>query len=42
MPRLVEALRSARTLGLVLLLGLSVAGCGINTIPTMEEQAKAK
>ncbi|MGZ8371781.1 MAG: LemA family protein [Rhodoplanes sp.] len=42
MPRLVEALRSARTLGFVLLLGLSVAGCGINTIPTMEEQAKAK
>lgn len=42
MPRLVEALRSARTFGLVLLLGLPLAGCGINTIPTMEEQAKAK
>ena len=24
------------------LLGLTVAGCGYNTIPTLEEQAKAK
>jgi len=26
----------------VVLIGLSVAGCGYNTIPTLEEQAKAK
>jgi len=26
----------------VILLGLTVAGCGYNTIPTLEEQAKAK
>ena len=26
----------------VTLLGLTVAGCGYNTIPTLEEQAKAK
>ena len=32
----------ARTLAAVILLGLSVAGCGYNNIPTMEEQAKAK
>src|SRR5205807_9552216 len=32
----------ARTLAAVILLGLSVAGCGFNTIPTLEEQAKAK
>ena len=27
--------------GLVLLVGLALAGCGINTIPTLDEQAKA-
>jgi LemA protein len=42
MTRLMESVRAVRRLGLVLLLGLTVAGCGINTIPTMEEQAKAK
>lgn len=31
-----------RNLVAVALLGLTVAGCGYNTIPTMEEQAKAK
>jgi LemA protein len=35
-------LRPARTLLTVTLLGLLVAGCGINNIPTYEEQAKAK
>jgi LemA protein len=35
-------LSRARTLAAVILLGLSVAGCGYNNIPTMEEQAKAK
>jgi LemA protein len=42
MPRLVQAIRSARTPVLLLALGLLVSGCGINTIPTLEEQAKAK
>lgn len=31
-----------RSLVLAALLGLSVAGCGYNTIPTLEENAKAK
>src|SRR5262245_19652091 len=31
-----------RTALLVIGLGLVLAGCGINTIPTLEEQAKAK
>jgi LemA protein len=31
-----------RTLVAVMLLGLSVSACGYNTIPTLEEQAKAK
>jgi LemA protein len=31
-----------RTFFAVTLLGLAVAGCGYNTIPTLEEQAKAK
>ncbi len=36
--------RSARSLSLmcVFLLALLVSGCGINNIPTLEEQAKAK
>jgi LemA protein len=36
------SLRTVRSLGAVLLLALGVAGCGINTIPTLEEQAKAR
>src|SRR5207342_2192639 len=40
--RLAEVFRFVRILSAVLSLGLLVAGCGINTIPTMEEQAKAK
>ncbi len=40
--RLAEVFRFVRILGAVLSLGLLVAGCGINNIPTMEEQAKAK
>jgi LemA protein len=31
-----------RTILAVVLLGLAVSGCGYNTIPTLEEQAKAK
>ncbi|HMK88770.1 MAG TPA: LemA family protein [Methylocystis sp.] len=31
-----------RAFGLAALLGLSLAGCGYNTIPTLEENAKAK
>ena len=31
-----------RSIFAVILLGLTVAGCGYNTIPTLEEQAKAK
>jgi LemA protein len=42
MPRFFAGLRFVRTLAPVLLVGLLVSGCGINTIPTMEEQAKAK
>ena len=34
--------RTLRAPLLVVLLGLLVSGCGINTIPTLEEQAKAK
>ena len=37
-----SALRFARIAILVPLLGLLVAGCGVNNIPTYEEQAKAK
>src|SRR5262249_4123753 len=37
-----KLLARARTLAVVMLLGLSVAGCGYNTIPTLEEQAKAR
>src|SRR5262249_55341779 len=37
-----KLLSRARTLAVMMLLGLSVAGCGYNTIPTQEEQAKAK
>jgi LemA protein len=31
-----------RNIGIAVLMGLIVAGCGYNTIPTLEEQAKAK
>ena len=34
--------RLLRTSLLILLLGLGVSGCGINNIPTFDEQAKAK
>jgi LemA protein len=34
--------RLIRVPAIVVLLGLTVAGCGVNTIPTLEEQAKAK
>ena len=34
--------RSVRIAPFVLLLGLLLSGCGINTIPTYDEQAKAK
>jgi LemA protein len=37
-----SALRLARVPVLVACLGLLVAGCGVNTIPTYEENAKAK
>jgi LemA protein len=42
MSRWVEAPRFLRTPLLILLLGLVVSGCGINNIPTFDEQAKAK
>src|SRR5438067_9347996 len=32
----------ARSLAAVVLLGLTLSGCGYNNIPTLEEQAKAK
>jgi LemA protein len=31
-----------RNIGIAVFMGLTVAGCGYNTIPTLEEQAKAK
>jgi LemA protein len=37
-----DRLRLARVVVIVPLLGLLLAGCGINSIPTDEEQAKAK
>ena len=42
MSRWAVAPRFLRTSLLVLLLGLVVSGCGINNIPTFDEQAKAK
>ena len=36
------ALSRLRNLAAIVLLGLSVSACGYNTIPTQEEQAKAK
>ncbi len=32
----------ARGSALIVVLGLMVSGCGVNTIPTQEENAKAK
>jgi LemA protein len=42
MPCAVPFVRLARVPLLVLALGLLLAGCGVNNIPTYEEQAKAK
>jgi LemA protein len=42
MSRWVEVPRFLRNSLLILLLGLVVSGCGINNIPTFDEQAKAK
>jgi LemA protein len=42
MSRLVAALRRPGMVLSVVLLGLLVSGCGVNNIPTYEEQAKAK
>src|SRR5579864_1527196 len=33
---------SLRTAAIVIFFGLTLSGCGYNTIPTLEEQAKAK
>jgi LemA protein len=41
MPRIAAA-RTLRVPLLVVLLGILVSGCGVNNIPTYEEQAKAK
>src|SRR5262249_34455563 len=40
--RLSIAARTLRVPTLLVAVGLLVSGCGINTIPTLEEQAKAK
>jgi LemA protein len=37
-----HSIRSIRSLFAVIALSMTVAGCGINTIPTLEEQAKAR
>jgi LemA protein len=37
-----HSMRSVRSLFAVVVLSLTVAGCGINTIPTLDEQAKAR
>jgi LemA protein len=42
MTRSVATVRALRASLLVVLLGLLVSGCGVNNIPTYEEQAKAK
>ena len=41
-PSLNTTLRRLAAFGLALILPLALAGCGINTIPTKEETAKAK
>jgi LemA protein len=41
-PRIEGFARTLRVPVLVVLLGLLVSGCGINTIPSLDEQAKAK
>jgi LemA protein len=39
---MIVSMAGVRSIFAVILLGLTVAGCGYNTIPTLEEQAKAK
>jgi LemA protein len=39
---MISTLMRVRTIFAVLLLGLSLSGCGYNNIPTLEEQAKAR
>ncbi|MGA7656994.1 MAG: LemA family protein [Methylocella sp.] len=41
-PRAARIFPRLRAFFAIALLGLSVSGCGYNTIPTLEEQAKAK
>ena len=41
-PRAARILLRVRAFFVLALLGVSVSGCGYNTIPTLEEQAKAK
>jgi LemA protein len=41
-PRAARKLLRVRAFFVLALLGVSVSGCGYNTIPTLEEQAKAK
>ncbi|MBV9740020.1 MAG: LemA family protein, partial [Hyphomicrobiales bacterium] len=36
------SLRGLRSLLVVVALSLTVSACGVNTIPTLEEQAKAR
>ncbi|GLK79272.1 LemA family protein [Methylopila turkensis] len=40
--RLIDAVRRAGALFAAAVLALSVAGCGVNNVPTLEEQAKAR
>src|SRR5690349_9078686 len=42
MPGFAAALRPMRFPPLAILLALFLSGCGVNTIPTLEEQAKAR
>ena len=39
---MIVSMAGVRSIFAVILFGLTVAGCGYNTIPTLEEQAKAK
>ncbi|MGH6823698.1 MAG: LemA family protein, partial [Methylocella sp.] len=41
-PSRARIVRRVRAFFVLALLGVSVSGCGYNTIPTLEEQAKAK
>src|ERR1044072_5277089 len=40
--RIARAARVTKSLSVVLALGLLLTGCGVNNIPTYDEQAKAK